>query len=185
MLKFAPADKPDYRIDRLGDYFTWKRLVRTTLIKQRERQHNRRGGGSDIFSPAERSRLMSLIRRQDTKPEVLVRQVLRSLGYRFRKNVSSLPGTPDLVLPKQRIAIFVNGCFWHGHSCAKGKPPSQNSRFWISKIESNRKRDRRQARRMRSLGWRVIVLWECQLNNPAKLRQRMSRVVSGVATGVN
>lgn len=106
---------------------------------------------------------MSSVPSRNTTPEVEVRRALHALGYRFRVHYSELPGTPDIVLPKHRIAIFVNGCFWHGHACSAVRTPTSNTAYWIPKIESNRRRDRAAVRECRRLGWRPIVLWECAL----------------------
>ena len=107
---------------------------------------------------------MSRIRGKATKPELLVRQWLWSHGYRYRLNVKSVPGKPDIVLRKYRTAIFVNGCFWHSHEgCSKYVVPKSNTEFWISKIERNKERDLKQYAALHDAGWRVIVIWECQL----------------------
>jgi DNA mismatch endonuclease, patch repair protein len=120
---------------------------------------------TDIFSASRRSQIMGLIRGRDTKPEVLVRKTLRSLGYRFTENVPSLPGTPDIVLTPQKVVIFVHGCFWHGHRrCAKGRTlPKTRREFWKSKIQQNVERDRSVVRKLRRVGWRVLTVWECRL----------------------
>lgn len=108
---------------------------------------------------------MSNIRSKNTKPEVRLRKELFSHGYRYRLNVKKLPGTPDMVLAKYRTCIFVNGCFWHGHKgCQKFVMPKTNVEFWQSKIENNRERDLRDYTFLESLGWKVIVVWECELN---------------------
>ena len=96
---------------------------------------------SDIFSQTKRSDIMSKISSKDTKPEILVRKFLFSKGFRYRINVKTLPGKPDIVLPKYKTIIFVNGCFWHGHNCKKGKLPSSNTDFWKEKISNNKSRD--------------------------------------------
>ena len=106
---------------------------------------------------------MSQVRRQGTEPELLVRRILRALGWRFRLHVKSLPGRPDVVLPDYRTVIRVHGCFWHGHHCKRGRRPTTNEAFWRAKIERNRLRDRRTKRGLRALGWRVATLWECRL----------------------
>ena len=107
---------------------------------------------------------MSHIRSNNTKPEVRLRKELFRLGYRYRLNVRSLPGKPDIVLAKYRSCIFVNGCFWHGHKgCPKFVLPKTNAEFWMTKIENNRERDLRDYTFLESKGWRVIVVWECEL----------------------
>lgn len=105
---------------------------------------------------------MAKIRSRDTKPELLVRRYLFSRGYRYRKNVKGLPGTPDIVLRKYGIVIFIHGCFWHGHE-VDGHIPHSNSDFWRKKIEQNQKRDARDKEMLKRMGWRVMTVWECQL----------------------
>ena len=107
---------------------------------------------------------MSRIRGKATKPELLVRHWLWSHGYRYRLNVKSVPGKPDIVLRKYRTALFVNGCFWHGHEgCHLYTVPQSNTEFWISKIERNRERDQKEYNLLSEAGWQVIVIWECQI----------------------
>ena len=120
---------------------------------------------SDIYSKRKRSEIMSKISGTETKPEILVRKYLFSKGFRYRKNDKRLPGKPDIVLPKYKTVIFVNGCFWHGHHCRAGKLPETNKEFWKSKINSNIERDKRNQRELRKLGWKVIVIWQCELKN--------------------
>ena len=112
----------------------------------------------------QRHECMSNIHSKDTRPEQVVRRELWHRGYRFRKCVRTLPGTPDIVLAKYRTCIFVNGCFWHGHKdCQYATRPKTNQEFWRTKIENNRERDLRDYTFLESLGWRVIVVWECEL----------------------
>lgn len=107
---------------------------------------------------------MSRIRGMATKPELLVRHWLWSHGYRYRLNVKSVPGKPDIVLRKYRTAIFVNGCFWHGHEgCSLYSVPKSNTDFWIAKVQRNRERDLQEYKALHDAGWQVIVIWECQL----------------------
>lgn len=107
---------------------------------------------------------MSRIAGKDTKPEEMVRKYLFSKGFRYRKNVRKLPGTPDLVLPKYRTVIFVNGCFWHGHEgCKYFVWPKSNAGFWRKKIEANISRDRQKEAQLRGMGWNVMIVWECEL----------------------
>lgn len=114
---------------------------------------------------------MSHIRGKDTRPEIAVRKGLFAAGFRYRLNVRSLPGTPDIVLRKYHTVVFVNGCFRHGHEgCRYYVLPKTNSSFWAAKIERNRRRDSAVQARLQALGWRVIVLWECELNTAQKLR---------------
>ena len=112
---------------------------------------------------------MSRIAGKDTKPEELVRKYLFSKGFRYRKNVRKLPGTPDLVLPKYRTVIFVNGCFWHGHEgCKYFVWPKNNAEFWRQKIETNISRDQRKEAQLRDMGWNVMIVWECELRPPKR-----------------
>lgn len=118
----------------------------------------------DVHSRETRHYNMSQIKSKDTKPEKLVRSFLFAEGFRFRKNDRRLPGTPDIVLPKYHTVIFVNGCFWHGHEgCRYFVIPSTNTEFWMNKINTNKKRDEDKIQKLKSTGWKVIVIWECQL----------------------
>ena len=127
----------------------------------------------DVFTPQERSRIMSMIRGKDTKPEKVVRSIVHRLGYRFRLYRRDLPGTPDLVLPRWRAVVFVHGCFWHMHSCKRGtSTPKKNAARWRLKREGNRKRDRRTVTALKRDGWRVVVIWECDLR-----RHRIQKVI--------
>ena len=118
----------------------------------------------DVLTPQQRHYCMTRIRGIATKPEIMVRQWLWSHNYRYRLNVKSVPGKPDIVLRKYRTALFVNGCFWHGHEgCSKYVVPKSNTEFWISKIERNKERDRKEYNALLKAGWKVIVIWECQL----------------------
>ena len=118
----------------------------------------------DKMTSQQRHYCMSRIRYKNTKPEKIVRQWLWSHGYRYRLNVKSVPGKPDIVLRKYRTAIFVNGCFWHGHEgCSLYIVPKSNTEFWTSKIERNKERDKKEYEVLHEAGWRVIVVWECQL----------------------
>ena len=117
---------------------------------------------ADRMTREQRHRCMSRIRGRDTKPELVVRRWLWRRGYRYRLYVKALPGRPDIVMRKWRTAIFVNGCFWHGHDCNK-RLPETNAQFWQDKITHNRERDSRNQKLLQAAGWNVIVIWECQL----------------------
>ena len=124
---------------------------------------------ADIKTKESRSYNMSRIAGKDTKPEELVRKYLFSKGFRYRKNVRKLPGTPDVVLPKYRTVIFVNGCFWHGHEgCKYFVWPKSNAEFWRQKIETNISRDQRKEAQLRDMGWNVMIVWECELRPPKR-----------------
>ena len=130
----------------------------------------------DHLTPQQRHRCMSHIRSKATKPEMLVRKWLWAHGYRYRLNVKSVPGKPDIVLRKYRTSIFVNGCFWHGHEgCKQFVLPKTNTEFWHNKIKYNRARDQKNYETLINAGWQVIVIWECQLK-PVLLEHTMSHV---------
>lgn len=119
-----------------------------------------------------RSRLMSNIATRDTDIERLVRLALMQRGYAIKLNVSALPGAPDIILPAYKRAIFVHGCFWHSHACSRGTRPRTNTRFWNDKLDGNRRRDIRNQRALRKVGWKVSVIWQC------RLREGILRVVN-------
>lgn len=109
---------------------------------------------------------MRAIRSKDTKPEMALRRALHRLGYRYRTHVRGLPGTPDLVFSRRRAVIFVHGCYWHGHGCkVAGKPPASNTAYWSPKLERNKARDIAQVKALEAAGWRVLTLWECEVQN--------------------
>ena len=118
----------------------------------------------DIFSKSKRSDIMSKISGKETKPEILVRKYLFAHGLRYRKNVKKLPGKPDIVLPKYKTIIFVNGCFWHGHeNCKKSALPATNTEFWKEKISANVIRDKKVFTELHSMGYKVLIIWQCEL----------------------
>lgn len=124
---------------------------------------------SDIVDAATRSRMMAGIRGRDTKPEMLIRRGLHRRGFRFRLHDRKLPGRPDLVLPKHDAAIFVHGCFWHGHDCQLFRWPKTRNEFWREKISGNRARDERATAQLEETGWRVLTVWECAMRGPESL----------------
>ncbi|MDT4822597.1 Very short patch repair protein [compost metagenome] len=124
---------------------------------------------TDFLSPIERSDRMSRIRGKDTKPELALRKVLHRLGLRYRLHGAELPGKPDLVFPRYRTVVFVHGCFWHRHTgCNIATTPKSNTQFWLAKFEKNVARDARVVAQLEALGWRVIVVWECELSSTAR-----------------
>ncbi|MDP6636416.1 MAG: DNA mismatch endonuclease Vsr [Phycisphaerae bacterium] len=130
----------------------------------------------DIFSPEKRSRIMRRVRSENTKPEMVVRRLAHGLGYRFRLHRKDLPGRPDLVFAGRRKIIFVHGCFWHQHSCRRGsRTPSTRREYWLAKLQGNVARDKTVVRRLRTLGWGVMVVWECQ-TTPGKLDRLAGRI---------
>ena len=135
---------------------------------------------SDVHTPEKRSYNMSRIRGKDTKPEEQVRKYLFSQGFRYRKNDTRLPGKPDIVLPKYRTVIFVNGCFWHGHEgCRYFVWPKNNSTFWKNKIIGNIARDKKNCERLSELGWHIITVWECELKQSV-LEKTLNGVVNQI-----
>ncbi len=134
----------------------------------------------DVHDKKTRSYNMSQIKGKETKPEVIVRKYLFSKGFRYRKNVKKLPGSPDIVLPKYKTCIFVNGCFWHGHKgCPKFVVPKTNTEFWLNKINTNRNRDDKAISQLISSGWNVITIWECDLVS-AKRTETLESIVTRI-----
>lgn len=130
---------------------------------------------ADRISPERRSAVMARVRHKDTAPELVVRRLLHARGYRYRLHGSRLIGKPDLVFAGRRKVIFVHGCFWHGHDCARGaRQPKANADYWREKIHRNRKRDQATLKALADEGWRTLVLWECELRDQAALADRLS-----------
>lgn len=128
---------------------------------------------ADRMSPADRSLLMAKVKRSNTKPEMVVRRLLHARGWRYRLHVKGMPGTPDLVFPSRKAVLFVNGCFWHGHTCRLGRLPSSRPEFWVPKIRANRERDGRKIGQLTSEGWRVLTIWQCSLSRPEVVLQEI------------
>ncbi|KGQ70013.1 hypothetical protein OA57_08035 [Chelonobacter oris] len=135
---------------------------------------------TDIFSPKKRSEIMSKVKSKNTKPEILVGTFLFSKGFRYRKNDKRYTDVPDIVLPKYKTVIFVHGCFWHGHTCPRGNLPSSNREFWQEKITKNKKRDVRSCNSLEDLGFKVIVIWECELKNKTLREARLLRLIDEI-----
>jgi len=131
----------------------------------------------DVFSAEKRSAVMSAIRAENTKPEMALRQALHRLGYRYVLHDSRLPGKPDLVFPRSKVALQVRGCFWHLHSCLDGHLPRSHAKYWRPKLHKNAQRDRRNDRKLREMGWHLIVVWECQCRNSLLLARQVDRIV--------
>lgn len=130
---------------------------------------------TDVHTPEQRSRNMAAIRNRDTKPEMAVRSMLHSLGYRYRLHSKQLPGHPDIVLQKFRAVIFVHGCFWHCHDCKEGAVvPKTRAEFWAAKRLGNAQRDERNIAALQNAGWRTIVVWECQTLQVMNLKSTLT-----------
>lgn len=123
---------------------------------------------------------MSKVPQKGTKPEYIVRKFLFSNGLRYRVNVKKLPGSPDIVLSKYKIVIFVHGCFWHGHSCKYAALPTTNYAFWYNKIEKNKERDTIKNSLLEEMGWNVIIVWQCELKNTASREQRLKNLLKQI-----
>lgn len=124
---------------------------------------------ADIVDSATRSRMMRGIGSRDTKPEIRLRKALFAQGFRYRVNAKGLPGRPDILLPRYRAAIFVHGCFWHGHDCHLFRLPATRTEFWEAKITANRQRDKRVCSELLESGWRVLIVWECAMKGKTRL----------------
>jgi DNA mismatch endonuclease (patch repair protein) len=130
----------------------------------------------DTLTPSERSARMALIRSRDTKPELFVRRIIHGLGYRYRLHAKDLPGRPDLVFKSRRKVVFVHGCFWHLHrNCPACRPPKSRRDYWKPKLERNAARDKEVVRQLRRLGWRLMVIWECELDRTERLTQKITK----------
>lgn len=135
----------------------------------------------DTRSPKQRSAIMSSVRGKNTAPELAVRHLVFGLGYRYRLHSKHLPGRPDLVFPGRKKAIFVHGCFWHGHGCDKGRLPKSRLEYWQPKIDANRNRDARQTVELNALGWKVLTLWQCELKDPRQVAIKVKGFLGRVA----
>jgi DNA mismatch endonuclease, patch repair protein len=130
---------------------------------------------ADKFDAKTRSAVMRAVKSKNTAPELRVRRLAHAMGYRFRLHRKDLPGAPDLVFPGRRAAIFVHGCFWHGHDCARGaRAPKNNAEYWQAKISRNKQRDIQAHARLIDMGWAVLTLWECELRDLADLEARLA-----------
>lgn len=131
---------------------------------------------TDLFTVAQRSRVMRAVRSRDTSPELTVRRIVSSLGYRYRLHGRNVPGSPDLVFAGRRKVIFVHGCFWHRHQCPRGRStPAANKKFWLAKFARNRARDAEVRKLLRRQGWRALIVWECRLK-PKELDRVAARI---------
>ena len=134
----------------------------------------------DTFNKIKRSSIMSSIRDRNTQPEKKIRSILFSKGYRFKIHDKKLPGKPDIVLPKHKTIINVNGCFWHYHGCSRSNVPKTKTKYWLEKLENNKSRDSQNKRKLRKLGWKVIDVWECTLKrrNIDKTFDKLQRMIA-------
>jgi DNA mismatch endonuclease (patch repair protein) len=132
----------------------------------------------------QRSANMRAIKARDTKPELIVRKLITQLGFRYRLHRKGLPGRPDLAFPGRRAIIFVHGCYWHRHSCRRGRSlPATNARFWKEKLEKNARRDKKHINALREMGWRTLVIWQCELKDLGQLSRKVQRFLDrGVGT---
>lgn len=134
---------------------------------------------ADVLSSEQRSLCMAAVRSKDTSAELRVRRIAHGMGFRYALHKKELPGSPDLVFPSRKKVIFVHGCFWHGHGCARGmRIPASNRAYWVAKIERNRNRDKRSVSALRSAGWRTMVIWECELGDAVKLASKLNRFIA-------
>jgi DNA mismatch endonuclease (patch repair protein) len=134
---------------------------------------------TDVFTAEKRSAVMARVKARDTKPELAVRRMLWRLGARYRLDRKDLPGRPDIVMPGRKLAVFVHGCFWHGHTCARGaRVPKANRDYWTGKIGRNRARDIDTRAKLEALGWRVEVVWECDLKDAEALERRLAALLA-------
>ncbi len=136
---------------------------------------------ADIFTSSERSNIMARIRGRNTKPEISVRKLLFSRGLRYRLHQKKLPGTPDIVFKKAKVAVFVHGCYWHQHKrCKDVSLPTTRTEYWIPKLAKNIERDKAAVRKLKKMGWKVHVIWECALKKPNKLSKQLLNIVDDV-----
>ena len=136
----------------------------------------------DILTREHRSWNMSRIRGKNTSPEMVVRRILHSMGYRFRLHYKHLPGCPDIVMPKFKAAIFVHGCFWHRHlNCFNCTTPTANRKFWLEKLQGNVERDKKNLSTLKKAGWRTLIVWECQIADIVKIKSRLARFIDSIS----
>ena len=134
---------------------------------------------TDVFTPEQRSRVMARVRGKNTRPELAVRRLLWRAGHRYRLHRRDLPGSPDIAFIGRRLAVFVHGCFWHGHDCSRGaRAPKQNAEYWRAKIARNRARDTAAEVALAAQGWRTLTVWECELKDEPALLARLDQAIS-------
>jgi len=136
----------------------------------------------DVFEPNKRSEIMRRVKSSDTKPEMRVRRMLHSMGYRYRLHRRDLPGTPDIVLPMHRKIVLVHGCFWHGHDCLAGrKTPKSNCEYWTKKLARNRLRDTANLAKLKSMDWTVLIVWECEIRDQESTKRKLTEFMGNYA----
>jgi DNA mismatch endonuclease (patch repair protein) len=140
---------------------------------------------ADTRTPEQRRRIMQSVATRDTGPEMTVRRLLYGLGYRYRLHAKKLPGKPDIVFPGRKKAIFVHGCFWHWHGCAKGQLPKSRRDYWEPKLKTNKARDAAQVVALQTLGWSVLTIWQCETTVSGALTKRLMRFIEGRAKSAN
>lgn len=134
---------------------------------------------TDVFTPAKRSAVMRAVKGKNTKPEIAVRKLIWAAGHRYRLNARDLPGAPDIVMRPRKAAVFVHGCFWHGHDCKRGaRMPKANAAYWRAKIARNMARDKAALAALKKQGWRALVIWECQMKDEVALKRRLARFLA-------
>lgn len=158
-------------------------IARGILNRLEEKDENCSSSDHDVFTKEKRSQVMSKIGPKDTKPELLVRKWLHAQGFRYRKHVQNLPGKPDVVLPKYKTAVFVNGCFWHGHDCRYAVMPKTRASWWKQKISATIERDTSNHSKLREIGWQVLVVWECELHSHNK-DETLARLVETICENI-
>lgn len=177
---FLPCRPPS--LVRAGEILTTTLLLTVTNI---ESQTYLQSGSwlimADRLDATRRSRLMKRVGTKNTGPEKIVRSLLHQLGYRFRLHRKDLPGTPDIVFSTRRLALFVHGCFWHAHGCAKGQPPKSRLDYWGPKLAANRVRDARARDALTAAGWHVAVVWQCELKDRVALAARLRHLIDDLS----
>jgi len=135
---------------------------------------------SDIFNTFKRKKIMRSIKSKNTKPELVIRKLLFSKGYRYKIHDKKLPGKPDIVMPKRKVVVNVHGCYWHYHGCSSSNVPKTQTEYWVEKLENNKRRDFQNKRKLKKLGWKVIDVWECTLKkkNLEKTFNKLERLIA-------
>ena len=135
---------------------------------------------SDIFNTFKRKKIMRSIKSKNTKPELVIRKLLFSKGYRYKIHDKKLPGKPDIVMPKRKVVVNVHGCYWHYHGCSRSNVPKTQTEYWVEKLENNKRRDFQNKRKLKKLGWKVIDVWECTLKkkNLEKTFNKLERLIA-------